>query len=55
MKQILPCRKSKTFLHIFSEYKYSFMRVILGYPNWENDEFANNEEAEQYAKKKGII
>ena len=26
------------------------MSIVLGYPNWENNEFANNEEAEEYAK-----
>ena len=33
----------------FSHYRFDFMTVTLGYPNWENDEFANDEEAEQYA------
>ena len=40
----------KSQILYFTHYKYNFMTVILGYPNWENDEFANNEEAEQYAK-----
>ena len=34
----------------FAQYKYNFTSIVLGYPNWENNEFVNNEEAEEYAK-----
>ena len=40
----------KSQILYFAQYKYNFTSIVLGYPNWENNEFANNEEAEEYAK-----
>ena len=39
----------KSQILYFAQYKYNFTSIVLGYPNWENNEFANNEEAEEYA------
>ena len=40
----------KSQILYFAQYKYNFTSIVLGYPNWENNEFANNEAAEEYAK-----
>ena len=40
----------KSQILYFAQYKYNFTSIVLGYPNWENNEFANNEESEEYAK-----
>lgn len=43
-------RYMKEQILLFSRHKFDFFTIVLNYPNWKNDEFENDEEAEQCAK-----